>query len=86
VDAIVLDYLMPGMNGEETARCIRQLRGDIPIILSSGCLTMPESALEVMTAVVGKNATPKVLIEVLAQCLNPQLMQEPSGTGEVCST
>jgi CheY-like chemotaxis protein len=36
VDAVVLDYFMPGMDGEETARCIRKVRCDIPIILSSG--------------------------------------------------
>jgi CheY-like chemotaxis protein len=69
VDAVVLDYLMPGMNGEETARCIRKLRGDIPIILSSGCLTVPESTLKIMTAVVEKSAAPEVLIEALAQQL-----------------
>jgi CheY-like chemotaxis protein len=69
VDAVVLDYLMPGMNGEETALCIRELRGDIPIILSSGCLTVPESALKIMTAVVEKSAAPEVLIEALAQQL-----------------
>jgi CheY-like chemotaxis protein len=69
VDAVVLDYLMPGMNGEETARCIRKLRGDIPIILSSGCLTVPESTLKIMTAVVEKSTAPEVLIEALAQQL-----------------
>jgi len=41
VDAVVLDYLMPGMDGEDTARCMRKVRSDIPIILSSGCLTVP---------------------------------------------
>src|SRR5437867_13056198 len=38
VDAVVLDYLMPGMDGEETARHIRKLRRGIPIILSTGYL------------------------------------------------
>ena len=42
VDAVVLDYWMPGMDGEETALCIRKVRSDIPIILSSGCLAVPE--------------------------------------------
>src|SRR6476660_5950626 len=40
VDAVVLDYLMPGMDGEETARCVRKMRGDVPIILSSGSLAV----------------------------------------------
>jgi len=65
----VLDYLMPGMDGEETARRIRKLRSDIPIILSTACLTVPERVLEVVTAAVGKGAKPEVLIEVLEQHL-----------------
>jgi CheY-like chemotaxis protein len=67
VDAVVLDYLMPGMDGEETARRIRKLRSDIPIILSTACLTVPKRVLEVVTAAVEKGAEPEVLIEVLEQ-------------------
>jgi CheY-like chemotaxis protein len=78
VDAVVLDYLMPGMNGEETARCIRKLRRDIPLILSSGCLTLPESVLEVVTVAIEKAAGPQALIEVLEQQLHPSLDPAPS--------
>ena len=70
VDVVVLDYLMPGMNGEETARCIRKLRSDIPIILSSGCLTLPERVLEVVTVAIEKAAGPEALIEVLERQLH----------------
>jgi CheY-like chemotaxis protein len=69
VDAVVLDYLMPGMNGGETARCIRKVRSDIPIILSSGCLAVPARALEVVNAAVEKAAKPEALIEAVAQQL-----------------
>src|SRR5215472_17034777 len=78
VDAVVLDYLMPGMDGEETARCIRKLYGDIPIILSSGCLTVPERLLEIVTAAVEKGASPEALIEALEQHLHHSLIQQPS--------
>jgi two-component system alkaline phosphatase synthesis response regulator PhoP len=69
VDAVVLDYLMPGMDGEETARCIRKVRSDIPMILSSGCLDVPERVLEVVNVAVEKAAGPETLIEALAQQL-----------------
>ena len=35
-DAVVLDYLMPGMTGTELAAHLRQTRGDIPVVLVSG--------------------------------------------------
>jgi CheY-like chemotaxis protein len=77
VDAVVLDYLMPGMDGEETARCLRKERSDIPIILSSGCLSVPERVLEVVNAAVEKGARPEALVEVLAQQLYPSVYSAP---------
>lgn len=85
VDAVVLDYLMPGMDGEETARCIRKLRSDIPIILSSGCLTLPERVLEFVTVAVEKAARPEALIEVLEQHLTPLVESTPNGDLEACA-
>jgi CheY-like chemotaxis protein len=69
VDAVVLDYLMPGMDGGETAHRLRNMRSDIPLILSSGCLTIPERVLKIVDAVVEKAAGPEVLIEALARQL-----------------
>src|SRR5215467_7594214 len=80
VDAVVLDYLMPGMDGEETARCIRKLCGDIPIILSTGCFTVPERLLEIVTVAVEKGARPEALIEAVEQQLHRCVIQQPSGT------
>jgi CheY-like chemotaxis protein len=82
VDAVVLDYLMPGMDGEETARCLRKERTDIPIILSSGCLTVPERVFEVVDAAVEKAARPEALIEVLAQQLHPLVCSAPNQDSE----
>lgn len=73
VDAVVLDYLMPGIDGEETVHRMRKICSDIPIILSSGCLTVPERVLEVVNAAVEKGAGPEALITVLAQQLHPVL-------------
>lgn len=71
VDTVVLDYMMPGMDGEETARRIRKVRSDIPIILSSGCLAVPERVLKAVNAAVEKAAGPETLIEAVAQQLYP---------------
>jgi CheY-like chemotaxis protein len=85
VDAVVLDYLMPGMDGEQTARCMRKVRSDIPIILSSGCLTVPERVLEVVTVAVEKAARPEALIEVLEQHFHPLVESTLNGGREACA-
>jgi PAS domain S-box-containing protein len=35
-DCVLLDLVMPKMNGQETLRHMRKIRGDIPIVLTSG--------------------------------------------------
>jgi signal transduction histidine kinase len=48
-DLIITDLTMPGMNGVELARGIRQVRLDIPIILSSGFADeVPEETLKTL--------------------------------------
>jgi CheY-like chemotaxis protein len=70
VDAVVLDYLMPGMDGGETAHCMRKLCSDVPIILSSGCLEVPQRVLEIVNKAVEKAAGPEALIAAVVQQLN----------------
>src|SRR5262249_8375761 len=65
VDAVVLDFMMRPMNGEETARNIRRLDGKVRIILSSGCLSLPDSILEVVDVVIEKGRGLRALIETL---------------------
>jgi CheY-like chemotaxis protein len=69
VDAVVLDYAMNPMNGEETARRVRRKHGNIPIVLFSACLPVPKSVLEVVDICVEKGKGPKVLSEALLRLL-----------------
>jgi CheY-like chemotaxis protein len=69
IDAVILDYLMPGMNGEETARAIRKSLPDIPMILSSGCLEIPTSTIALVNLVINKAENPGRLIEAVLQCV-----------------
>jgi CheY-like chemotaxis protein len=71
VDAVVLDYLMPGMDGEETARRIRGMRAGLPIILSSGCFSIPQRVSQLVSASVNKGMQQELLLEVLEQQLEP---------------
>lgn len=69
VDAVVLDYLMPGMDGEETARGIRTMHPTLPIILSSCCLSVPQRVLEIVNGSVNKGMRQELLLELLQQKL-----------------
>jgi CheY-like chemotaxis protein len=44
VDLVLTDMLMPGLNGVELAREIKQRRPSLPIILFSGVNEIPEGA------------------------------------------
>jgi CheY-like chemotaxis protein len=48
IDAVLLDYLMPGMDGGEVAAAMRSIRPDVPILLHSACVDLPH---EVVNAV-----------------------------------
>ncbi len=44
VDAVILDYSMPGMDGDEVARQMRAIRPDLPILLLSAYVGLPANA------------------------------------------
>lgn len=75
VDLIVLDYLMPGLNGEETAIRIRKLHGDVPIVMSSGCLTLPARVLALVNASVDKIIGPEPLLAAVEKVLRSAPVQ-----------
>ena len=83
VDAVVLDYLMPGMDGEETAHCLRKLRSEVPIILSSGCLEVPQRVLEIVNAAVEKAAGPEALIMAVVQQLSNKRPRREEKTPQI---
>lgn len=70
VDAVVLDYLMSPMNGEETARNIRRLHGNVRIVLSSGCVSLPQSVFDVVDTLVEKGMGVRILVETLQRLLS----------------
>jgi CheY-like chemotaxis protein len=66
VDAIVLDYQMPTMNGADVARLIRENRPELPIVLLSGYVEeVPTAALSLVNAFVTKGGSPGQLLHVV---------------------
>jgi CheY-like chemotaxis protein len=69
VDAVILDHLLPGMDGGETARRIHTARGNIVSILCPGGFSVPQHVLEAVSASVSKWKGPVALLELLEQQL-----------------
>ena len=73
VDAVVVDYQMPAMTGEEVARQVREAHPDIPIILFTGDVeNIPRSVLEIVDICIAKGAPTKNLVIALAQLMRGQ--------------
>ncbi len=75
-DAVVLDYLMPGMTGTELAMQLRQVRSDIPIVLVSG-YTGPMLSQEALLAGIGQILTKPLDFRRLAETLAQVLERTP---------
>jgi CheY-like chemotaxis protein len=74
VVVVILDMTMPEMNGEETFREIRRVRGDVPVILSSGYNEIEATRRFTAKGLAGflqKPFTPKELIQKLSLALKP---------------
>ena len=69
IDAVVLDYGMPDLNGGDVALEMKRLRPDIPIILFSGSSDLPWSTRTHVDAFVAKSERMSALLAVLARLL-----------------
>jgi len=54
IDAVVLDYAMPGMNGGAVATALREIRPTVPILLLSAYLTLPDEVQQLVTLIANK--------------------------------
>jgi CheY-like chemotaxis protein len=67
VDAVVLDYLMPGMNGGSVASAMKKTKPEVPIILLSAYLTLPDSVIASVDAFIVKGDAPEILLTKIAE-------------------
>ena len=71
VDAVILDYFMPEMNGGEVAAEIRRIKPGVPIVMLSACLEVPSSVIAMVDACVSKGESPTVLFSHIEAVLQP---------------
>jgi response regulator RpfG family c-di-GMP phosphodiesterase len=61
VDAMVLDYQMPGMNGDVVAARMKRVKSHVPIMLLSAFGPLPKNKLEAVDTFLSKSQPPKIL-------------------------
>ena len=65
VEAVVLDYSMPGMHGGEVARRMRQLKPNVPILLLSAYVGLPAEVRSVVDVYMTKGEGAPTLLKRL---------------------
>lgn len=71
VEAVVLDYSMPGMHGGEVAGRMRQLKPRIPILLLSAYIGLPPEVTSLVDLYMTKGEGAPVLLQKLESLLQP---------------
>src|SRR5579863_5079356 len=67
IDVVVVDYLMPEMDGHEVAIKMKRLRPQAPIIMLSGAVDIPEEALKSVDAFVAKDQLSSHLLTAIVR-------------------
>ncbi len=70
LDLVILDYSMPGMNGDVVAERMKELRPDLPILMLSAYVDLPSETLALVDKSITKGEPPPVLLDAISQLLN----------------
>jgi CheY-like chemotaxis protein len=68
VDLVLLDYVMPGLNGGVVAQEIKRYSPEVPVVMVTAC-TVPQETLGCVNCRIEKGQSPTVLLEKVAQLL-----------------
>jgi CheY-like chemotaxis protein len=68
-DLVLLDHSMPGMNGGEVAQQMRQRSPNIPIILLSAYVTLPEEHVSIVDAYITKGDSTDQLLSTIRRLI-----------------
>lgn len=69
VDAVVLDYAMPGLDGGEVAAILRKRKPNIPILMLSAYVALPEHVMRVVSVSATKGDGAFTLVDKLRELL-----------------
>lgn len=71
VEAVILDYSMPGMHGGEVATRMRQAKPEVPILLLSAYIGLPAEILSLVDLYMTKGEGAPILLNKLDSLFQP---------------
>jgi CheY-like chemotaxis protein len=83
IDAVILDYEMPGMNGLELATSLKQRHPTLPVIMVSGSHPDLEQMAPFVDAAMGKGVPSQHILDRLQVLLAPSRVPTPPSLGQV---
>jgi CheY-like chemotaxis protein len=72
VDLAIVDYYMPGMNGDLVAIEMKNRKRQIPVIIFSGVFTLSEMVIALVDGFVSTSDDPDALVDKIAEVLRPR--------------
>ena len=72
VDLAILDYYMPGMNGDLVAIEMKNEKREVPVIIFSGIFTLSEMVIALVDGFVSTSDEPDALVDKIAEVLGPR--------------
>lgn len=77
IDVVVLDYAMPGMHGGEVALKMRQTKPEVPILLLSAYVGLPEEVSSLVDVYMTKGEGAPALLSKLGSLVSPPPASKP---------
>ena len=72
IDLAVVDYYMPGMNGDLVTLAMKHQKPEVPVIIFSGTFTLCEMVLALVDGFVSTSDEPEALLNKISEVLNPR--------------
>jgi CheY-like chemotaxis protein len=69
IDLVILDYKMPGMNGDVVAERMKRLKPAVPILMLSAYVDLPRETLALVDTYLTKGEGPLVMLKAVAELL-----------------
>jgi len=73
VDAVVLDYQLPGMNGDVVAAKMKRIKSSVPIMMLSAYEPLPKNKLKAVDAFLSKSQPTAKLLSNLQHMIDGRL-------------